>query len=80
MRYTLYLHPFGEVTINLDTVDIHRHLVFVVGYDSNHNRVRLMIDKLCRLNDYPCDYGYCHIVSYTAYGITTPCNIYASLG
>ena len=77
--YTLHLSPLGEVTLHLDTVHISGFNIYLTGYDDDNNRIDFTMDKLCYLEDIPYDFGYCHILSYTKNGISTPCNIYRSL-
>ena len=79
MIYTLCLSPFGEVSLHLDTIHISGRNIHISGYDYNHSRIDFIMDRLSYLDDYFADYGYCHIISYTQHGITTPCNIFRAL-
>ena len=74
--YVIYLRPFGRIVLRHNTIFILGKFVYISGCDEQHNNINLVLDKL----QYPCELrGYCHIVSYTAQGVTTPCNLYKSI-
>lgn len=77
--HTMYIPSIGEVTLHLNTIYVERALLYITGYDCKHNRIKFAMDKFRCLDDYPCDCGYCHVVSYTKDGVTTQCNFYKSL-
>lgn len=77
--YTLYLPTIGEVTLYFATIRIDGSKVYISGYDEDHNRIDLTLDKLVYPEERPEDCGYCHIISYEAYGETVPCNYYRSI-
>ena len=77
--YTIYPVELGRVLLHMDTVQFSGFLTKVVGYDDDRNPIYFEMDKVCYLDDYIVDYGYCHIVSYTKFGVRTECDIYQSL-
>lgn len=79
MIYTLFMQPLGEVHLHLDSTIIDGFNIFITGYDDDHNRIDFTMDRLCYLEDSPCDYGYCHIVSYVKGGVFATCNVYKPL-
>ena len=79
MMYTLYMSPLGEITLDLDSIRISGFNIYVAGYDNDRERIDFTMEKICYLEDIPYGFGYCHILSYTKDGISTPCNIYRSL-
>ena len=79
MIYAICLSPFGEVFLDLDTMKVSGFFVYIRGHDCNHNHIDFVMDRFMHLEDYATDYGWCHIVSYTTDGITTPCNLYRTL-
>lgn len=79
MLYTMHLQPIGTITLYLDSTFISGFNTYITGYDNNHNPIYFIMDKFCYLDQYPDDYGYCHIVSYEMNGVCTPCNIYRAL-
>lgn len=79
MLYTLYLRPLGEVTLHTQTASFSGRNIFMTGYNGNNERIHFKMDKFCYLEDLPCDYGYCHIISYTKGSETKLCNVYKPL-
>ena len=74
--YVIYLHPFGRIVLKHDTIFILGKNVYISGCDEENNHIDFVLD----LMRYPDDFrGYCHIVSYTTQGVTTPCNLYRSI-
>lgn len=74
--YVIYLHPFGRIVLKHDTIFILGKFVYISGCDENHNRIDFVLDIM----RYPDGLrGYCHIVSYTIQGVTTPCDLYRSI-
>jgi hypothetical protein len=77
--YTLYLPTVGEVVLHFATIRIDGFKIYISGYDDEHNRVDLTLDRLVYPDDRPHGCGYCHIISYTTQGKTVPCNSYKSI-
>ena len=77
--YTLYLPTIGEVTLYFATIRIHGSKVYISGFDEDHNRIDLTLDKLVYPDERPDDCGYCHIISYKAHNETVPCNMYRAI-
>ena len=79
MFYTIYSEEFGHITLHMYTIHISGFHTYITGYDEDKKPVNFVMDKLCYLDDYITDYGYCHIISYTKDGVCTKCNLYQSL-
>jgi len=77
--YVIYLHPFGRIVLKHDTIFILGKFVYISGCDENHNRIDLTMDIMKYPEEVLSGCGYCHIVSYTTQGVTTPCNLYRSI-
>lgn len=77
--YTLYLPTIGEVVLRFATIRIDGFHIYITGFDEDHNRVDLTLDKLVYPEERPEDCGWCHIISYIAQGKTVPCNMYRSI-
>ena len=77
--YTLYLPTVGEVVLHFATIRIDGFKIYITGYDDEHNRVDLTLDRLVYPEERPEDCGYCHVISYTTQGKTVPCNSYKSI-
>lgn len=77
--YTLHIPTVGKVVLHFATIRIHGFNIYISGFDEDHNRIDLTLDKICYPEDSPYDCGYCHIISYTMHGKTVPCNTYKSI-
>lgn len=77
--YTLYIPSIGEVILHFATIYITGFKIYISGYDEDHNRIDLTLDKLVYPEDSPFGCGYCHIISYATQGATIPCNYYRSI-
>lgn len=77
--YTLHIPTVGEVILYFATIRISGLHIYISGYDEDHNRLDLTLDKLVYPEDSPYDCGYCHILSYTMHGKVVPCNTYNSI-
>jgi hypothetical protein len=77
--YTIYLDGIGEVTLRKNVMHSHKHKTCILGHDNNRVRIGIIVDKLIMPSNPFDDCGYCHITSYTRFGITTKCNIYAAI-
>lgn len=74
--YVIYLQPFGRIALRHHTIHILGRHVYISGCDEQNNRIDFVLDVM----RYPDAYrGYCHIVSYTAQGATTLCDLYRSI-
>lgn len=79
MLYAIYSKTLGQVILHLDTIRISGFHTYVTGYDDDHNPIRFVMDRFNYLEDYYSSYGYCHMISYTKNGVTTPCSEYYAL-
>ena len=79
MLYAIYDGVLGRVVLHLDTIRIDGFNTYVTGYDDEHNPIQFTMDRFKYLDDYWSGYGYCHMVSYTKQGVTTPHNKYYAL-
>ena len=79
VMYTLYIPTVGEVTLHFATIRISGFRIYISGYDDEHNRVDLTLDKLAYPYERPEGCGYCHIISYETQGKIVPCNYYRSI-
>lgn len=77
--YVIYLHPFGRIILRHHTIHILGRYIYISGCDEDHNRIDFTLDILKYPGDAISCYGYCHIVSYTTQGVTTPCDLYRSI-
>lgn len=77
--YTLYLPTIGEVVLHFATIFISGSKIYISGFDTDHNRVDLTLDKLVYPESRPEDCGYCHIISYATHDKTTSCNMYRAI-
>ena len=77
--YVIYLHPFGRIVLRHHTIHILGSHIYISGYDEDRNRIDFTLDIMKYPGDTVSNYGYCHIVSYTAQGVTTPCDLYLSV-
>lgn len=77
--YVIYLHPFGRIVLRHHTIHILGSHVYIAGYDENHTQIDLTLDAMKYPGDGIFACGYCHIVAYTAQGVTTLCDLYRSI-
>lgn len=77
--YTMYLAGIGEVSLRPSTLHTIGSKTYMLGYDSDNNRIRFTVDRVYVPKDQPNDCGYCHIISYTQGNTVTQCNIYKAL-
>ena len=77
--YTVYIDDIGEVVLHLKATYINGSNIYILGHDTDHNRIMFIMDKICYPADQPYDCGYCHIISYIKNNIKTQCNIYKAL-
>ena len=77
--YTIYIAGIGEVVLRKSTIHTKGRKTCILGRDTNKVRVGIIADKVCKPSNPFDDCGYLHITSYTRFGITTKCNIYAAL-
>lgn len=77
--YTVYLPIVGEVILHLATIHISGFNIYIAGYDEEHNRIDITMDKIVYPVNKLYDCGWCHILSYTMHGKTVLCNFYRSI-
>lgn len=77
--YTMYITGIGEVLMHATSLHTIGSKTYILGYDSNRNRIRFTVDRIFVPKDQPNDCGYCHITSYTQGNTITQCNIYKAL-
>ena len=77
--YTIYFPGLGEITIPKRSMHKCGQKACFLGHDSHKIPVGIIVDKLCMPTNQFDDCDYCHITSYTRFGIKTKCNIYLAI-
>lgn len=77
--YTVHIPGIGRLTLYFDTIRVHGFNIYISGHNEDRENIELTLDKLVYPDSHPEECGFCHIVAYTMYNETVPCNYYRSI-
>ena len=76
---TIYIPTRGQVSVFLERITSIGSNFLLHGKDAHNNHIHIVADRFAFADDYISQYGYIHIIKYTIYNHTVPCDVLSSM-